>query len=498
MKTRNALIVQLAASFLLLLGAGPIHAGVLKVTSFPSGAQVIVDGVNTGKVTPMSVSLAEGDHTVTVQIPGSGWQPDTRTVTVVAGNNDLSVTLLPVLTVGPQGPKGDKGDKGDLGPQGSKGDTGASGTQGPQGPKGDKGDKGDTGATGAQGPKGDTGGAGPQGPQGPKGDKGDPGPAGMTGAQGPKGDKGDMGPPGPAGSVNLLAQKAALLRWYPEHFPVGGHAVALAFDGTNVWVASDEGNLTQLRAGDGTQLGVVPLDGPPVALAFDGANVWVAVNKGGKLGNEVVRVRASDGVLVGVSEVAGFPSAFAFDGANMWVACQGTDKVLKMSAADGAVLGTFDAGSTPVALAFDGDHIAVANSDSFNVTILNAKDGSEYATVSTGNHTPAAIAFDGTYLRVTTVHPPDCHNCYSPIAALLTIFSNRVEGALDLPVAASHPPRSVVFDGENLWIGGAGYGDVIKLSTADGKTLRNTCCYGPLVFDGANIWAAAGAGVTRF
>ena len=74
--------------------------GALKVTSFPSGAQVIVDGVNTGKTTPMSISLSVGEHSVTVSIPNSGWNPDTRTVTVVSGNNDLSVTLLPVLTVG--------------------------------------------------------------------------------------------------------------------------------------------------------------------------------------------------------------------------------------------------------------------------------------------------------------------------------------------------------------------------------------------------------------
>jgi hypothetical protein len=92
-------------------------AGTLKVTSFPTGAQVIVDGVNTGKLTPMNISLADGDHVVTVQIPGSGWNPDTRTVTIGAGNNDLSVTLLPMLSVGPAGPKGDKGDKGDQGAQ---------------------------------------------------------------------------------------------------------------------------------------------------------------------------------------------------------------------------------------------------------------------------------------------------------------------------------------------------------------------------------------------
>jgi PEGA domain len=56
--------------------------GSLKVTSFPSGANVSVDGVNTGKITPMSVSLPVGDHNIMVFIPNSGWNADTRTVTI--------------------------------------------------------------------------------------------------------------------------------------------------------------------------------------------------------------------------------------------------------------------------------------------------------------------------------------------------------------------------------------------------------------------------------
>lgn len=104
--------------------------GSLKVTSFPSGARVVVDGVDTGKVTPMSVSLAVGDHIVVVSIPNSGWNPDTRTVTIISGNNDLSVTLLPTITTGPQGPKGDPGPQGPQGPQGAQGPKGDPGSSG--------------------------------------------------------------------------------------------------------------------------------------------------------------------------------------------------------------------------------------------------------------------------------------------------------------------------------------------------------------------------------
>lgn len=126
----RSLFAIVIVSLALFSSAALAQSGALKVTSFPSGANVKIDGVDTGKTTPMSTSLATGDHTVVVSIPNSGWNPDTRIVTIVSGNNDLSVTLLPMLTVGPQGPKGDKGDKGDTGA------TGATGPQGLQGPPG--------------------------------------------------------------------------------------------------------------------------------------------------------------------------------------------------------------------------------------------------------------------------------------------------------------------------------------------------------------------------
>ncbi len=110
--------------------------GALKVTSFPSGANVSVDGVDTGKVTPMSVSVAVGAHTVMVSIPNSGWNSDTRTFVVVAGNNDLSVTLLPNLAAGSKGDPGPPGPAGPAGATGATGDPGAAGAPGPAGPQG--------------------------------------------------------------------------------------------------------------------------------------------------------------------------------------------------------------------------------------------------------------------------------------------------------------------------------------------------------------------------
>ena len=127
------------------------QTAVLKVTSYPSGAHVSVDGVDMRKVTPMSGELKVGTHQVSVFVPNSAWNPDSRTVDIVPGNNDLSVTLLPLVTVGPPGPQGPPGPAGPMGP---------AGPAGPQGP---------VGTTGAQGPQGPAGATGPQGPAGPAG-----------------------------------------------------------------------------------------------------------------------------------------------------------------------------------------------------------------------------------------------------------------------------------------------------------------------------------------
>src|SRR5260370_4437016 len=123
--------------------------GTLHVTSFPDGANVLIDGIDTGKVTPMSVSLTAGGHSVIVQLSNStGWSIDKRSVTIANGDNYHSVTLLPTLTTGPPGPQGPPGPAGKdstvPGPPGLS-------IVGPQGAPGGPRSKGDTGPNGAQG-----------------------------------------------------------------------------------------------------------------------------------------------------------------------------------------------------------------------------------------------------------------------------------------------------------------------------------------------------------
>jgi len=208
------LTTRFLAGLIILWGATAFAAnGSLKVTSYPTGAEVFVDGGTTGKFTPMSVSLVEGDHEIVVQVPGGTWEPDIRTVTISPGNNDLSITLIPTATEGPPGPIGPAGPAGPIGPSGTDGANGADGApgiglpglQGVQGPPGSQGQTGASGPQGSTGPKGDPGpmGSAGVGVAGPPGLQGPPGTMGSQGVQGPQG---IQGPPGTSGSGEASRQ----------------------------------------------------------------------------------------------------------------------------------------------------------------------------------------------------------------------------------------------------------------------------------------------------
>jgi len=286
-----AICAALAATAVSVAG----QSGALKVTSFPSGAKVTIDGTDSGKTTPMSTSLSIGDHTVVVSIPNSGWNPDTRTVTIVSGNNDLSVTLLPLLTVGPQGPKGDKGDKGDpgaQGPMGLKGDTGAQGPQGLKGDKGDTGDPGSPGAKGDKGDKGDTGATGEQGPQGNPGSDGQPGPAGPGGFRGMEAFRNTANDGSTA--VHLWTPPAGVTRVMVEMWGGGGGGGPFTGGGgagySRSLIAVTFGTIYTINVGGGG-LSFIPFgrestDGSDSSMVLDGGGVILMSADGGGRGHD--------------------------------------------------------------------------------------------------------------------------------------------------------------------------------------------------------------------
>lgn len=128
---------------LFLLFAAPTFAQKLSVVSFPAGAEVVIDGTDTGLQTPYKEHITAGLHSVTLNPPDlSKWQAVSSPVTIPsgAGTTSPTLTLIPVLTTGPAGATGPTGPQGIQGFPGATGATGATGSTGP------------TGATGPAGP----------------------------------------------------------------------------------------------------------------------------------------------------------------------------------------------------------------------------------------------------------------------------------------------------------------------------------------------------------
>ena len=104
------------------------------------------------------------------------------------------------------------------------------------------------------------------------------------------------------------------------------------------------------------------------------------------------------------------PQQLAFDGYNIWVVNQGDGTLTKLRASDGIVLGTYNTRvaqsgtrSAPFGIAFDGaNRIWVAIENDLSVNILQASKGSLLAAYQTAVIHPAAMAYDGTNVWVTS------------------------------------------------------------------------------------------------
>jgi hypothetical protein len=380
-----------------------------------------------------------------------------------------------------------KGAKGETGPQGLQGLTGLRGPQGLTGVEGQPGPKGEPGVAGANGNDGQAGVPGPQGAAGPQGPKGDPGSSS-----------------GPA------LETIATLQWEPAdrafgEFAVGDAPVALAFDGSNIWVANQASdNVMKLRASSGVSLGTFAVGDSPCALAFDGENVWVA-NTGS---DSVTKLQASDGATLGTFAVGDGPSALAFDRTNMWVANSLSDNVTKLGR-NGDVLGTFAVGDGPSALAHGFRSIWVANRGDGNVTKLQESDGSTLGTfppvVAADKHpNPSALAYDGRNLWVANAGEGfGATGTFPTVTQSFERDGTLLHSYADL----GRIPVALAFDGASMWVADSHDNTVAKLRGSD-LALQGTWATGvfsggvipnqptpyhdpgSVAFDGSSIWVA--------
>jgi hypothetical protein len=302
------------------------------------------------------------------------------------------------------------------------------------------------------------------------------------------------------GALKRGSRRAALNQfWVPQ----GGLALAqttvqfgagpVAFDGTDVWVASSaDSTLLRVRPSDGRILatwtaenatGILPVLGriyvtgndfdtftglffmidpalgspggfativssslplPPTPIAYDGSRFWT-----GSPGAVSYLTPTASPPWTVTTVTAGFlgPTGLIYDGANVWATDPGnlsTDpgKLLKLDAS-GAILQTITVGGGPSSPLFDGASIWVPNFGSNSISIVRASSGVLLLTL-TGNglNKPNAVAFDG-----ERVLAADFGNDKVSLwkAADLTPLGSFSTGAGSQPTGACS-------DGVNFWV----------------------------------------------
>ena len=326
-------------------------------------------------------------------------------------------------------------------------------------------------------------------------------------------------PPQPL-AVDYSAPRAATLATYAKDFKLVG-AVAVAFDGTHIWVARSDTSDTSCShcvtriSVDGKTATNFPLRSAagvfaqsPIAIAFDGVNMWTA-NQGS---NSVSRITPA-GVVTHFTLPAGAqPMDIVFDGTNMWTANSGTHNVTRVTPT-GVVttFGGLPANSQPMGIAFDGTNLWTANSRTNNVSrisvgstvsVTNFPSGSnssgpraitfDGANLWTANNVDNVTKFDGTSGAATTIPlPGPCvassapNRCFpfglafdqpgyssagnsDPSARYVWVGSsqatnrgnlmkidtatNAVAATYILPTGVMSSPRSMAFDGDNVWV----------------------------------------------
>jgi hypothetical protein len=270
---------------------------------------------------------------------------------------------------------------------------------------------------------------------------------------------------------------------------VGTNPAQVKFDGADLWVASNSGQVTRVRASDGSVLGtwsgattavglvcalgkvfiigattpgklymIDPTQAPgtvttlasnlgdsPFGIAFDGTRLWTA-----NISGSVSLVSLNPTTVTTVSTGFSQPIGALYDGSNIWVTDFGDETIKKLNS-NGTILQTITLDTDPDVPVFDGINIWVPNQNSNSISVVRVKDPSGNALGSAfvlatltlnGLANPTTASFDGERILVTN----NTGNSVSLWkAADLTPLGN-------FPTGAGTSPTGACSDGLNFWI----------------------------------------------
>jgi DNA-binding beta-propeller fold protein YncE len=160
------------------------------------------------------------------------------------------------------------------------------------------------------------------------------------------------------GSISII-NPSNTLPWPVINITQGFNAPHdILFDGSNMWVTDDtslgsQGAVKKLDS-TGAIIQTISIEGDPGHMAFDGTNIWVPSSDG----DTVTVIRAATGTVIATLSGNGLfgPFVAAFDGERVLITNPIANRVSLWRASDLTPLGSFDtgSGSEPTGVCSDG------------------------------------------------------------------------------------------------------------------------------------------------
>ncbi len=136
----------------------------------------------------------------------------------------------------------------------------------------------------------------------------------------------------------------------------------------------------------------------PNGLAFDGSNLWVASGSG-----TLVAINPKTCLVVNTVQIGGTPTLLAFDGAHVWVTDYTGNRVVTVDPVSATVLSTYPVGPGPYGIVYSSGTqtiwVAISQGNPGWIQVMNLT-GTQTWTVSTPTATPKYLLYYG-YVFVT-------------------------------------------------------------------------------------------------
>ena len=246
-----------------------------------------------------------------------------------------------------------------------------------------------------------------------------------------------------AGSVMPidLSQGIPLVTSIPT-INVGGTLVDIVVGGGSAWVArSDDRSLVRIDLATLRPEGdPITLDAEPVALAWGDQALWIATQDEPTL----LRLDPESLEIIPLATLDADPVALLWTETRLWVALE-DDTLIAFDPASSEPALTTSAGEGPAALAWDGTTVWVANADGNTVSQLDPLTGEKLNDDIPVGRRPSALVWDGVSLWVVNSSDNNVMQIGPTDDAGATM--DRIS-----TIEVGNRPRGAVWTGQRLWV----------------------------------------------